>query len=115
MPRIMSANDLVRAVTELEDRYPGGLVPAVDVDAWCNKEGIDYGEHDVPVCKHFWKAEHEEARGMHRVLKFKREAKRTAPNYFALRGQAPRAPDLAPTHRARIEARKCGWVECAWI
>ena len=79
---IMTADILVHAVQDLEE-YPGALVDSRAIKTWCNKHHVDYGAGSFD--KHFWDSDHEEARGQHRLLKFRTGTARNSGNRFARR------------------------------
>ena len=107
---IMTPDLLLEAVEALEEE-PGALVSAIDIMAWSDDHDVDYGP---PVNSHFWNSDLEEARGRHRLLKFKTAATKNARNYFTRRLKAPLAPAGAEGHPGRVVARANGWVECVW-
>lgn len=114
----MTNEDVVRAVMELQE-FAGALVSTAEIPQWCKRQRppIDYGP-GIPGAnnKLFWKADHDEARGEHRLLKFKEDSTTGASRaHLALRLNAKRAPASASGHPGRAQARQRGWVECRWL
>lgn len=100
--RLLTPSLLVTAVTELsKDEL---LVRATDVFAWCERNAVDYrgtGLNNQAI----WDADHEEARGQHRLLKFKRGTSRQARVAWALAAYAS---------KVRGSAESLGWRELNW-
>ena len=61
LPRVMTAVDLVQAVTVISQRTGQAVVTGREVYAWCAANRIDWGEHMTPKGRHFWKADHANA------------------------------------------------------
>jgi hypothetical protein len=93
----------------------GDLVASTAVDEYCDGHGIVRETAGAPNNNIFWNCDLAEAAGQHRVLKFKEAPTRNAKNWFALRGEHPRAPAPADGHVGRQRARGLGWVECVWL
>lgn len=100
--RLMTPDFLVDAITELSKE--GLLVRATQVFDWCEPNAVDYqgsGLNNQAV----WDADCNEARGQHRLLKFKHGAKRQSPVAWALATCAT---------QARYAAGNEGWRELDW-
>jgi hypothetical protein len=66
---IMTAADLVRAVTEITQQTSQAVATGREIYAWCAANHIDWGEHMSPKGKHFWKADHANAPNVLRKFK----------------------------------------------
>lgn len=58
---IMTANDLVCAVTEITMQSAHPVATGDEVYAWLMANNIDWGENITPRGRHFWKADHANA------------------------------------------------------
>jgi hypothetical protein len=100
--RVITASLLVEAVTELSKSAK--LVRVKDVYAWCDRNAVDYQGAELdnqPV----WDADTEEARGQHRLLKFKSGEARQSRVGWAL---------IAHGEKAREAAARLNWREQLW-
>nr|AYM52990.1 hypothetical protein [Myxococcus fulvus] len=102
--RVISPGLLVAAVTELSLSRSAKLVRLKDVIAWCEWNGVDYEGPDGKQ-QALWDAEREEARGPHRLLKFKSGECKQSRAGWAL---------IAHGDKAREAAAQLGWREQLW-
>ncbi|NMO15880.1 hypothetical protein HPC49_26895 [Pyxidicoccus fallax] len=80
------------------------LVRARDVFGWCDRNLVDYQGEGV-LHQALWDADLEEARGEHRLLKFKSgECKQSRVGWALLKNGT----------KARDEAARKGWHELRW-
>lgn len=100
--RVITPTLLVAAVTELSKG--SRLVRAKDVFAWCDRNAVDY-KGDRLKNQAIWDADLEEARGQHRLLKFKSGESKQSRVGWAL---------IAHGARAREAAARLGWRELLW-
>lgn len=100
--RVITSTLLVAAVTELSKGSK--LVRAKEVFAWCERNAVDYQGEGL---KHqaLWDADREEARGQHRLLKFKSGESKQSRVGWAL---------IAYGAKAREAAARLGWRELLW-
>jgi hypothetical protein len=101
--RVITPALLVAAVTELS-KGSTKLVRARDVFAWCDRSSVDYQGEGLKN-QAIWDADREEARGQHRLLKFKSGEARQSRVGWAL---------IAHGDRAREAAARLGWRELLW-
>jgi hypothetical protein len=101
--RVITATLLVEAVRELS-KGTSKLVRARDVFAWCDRNSVDYQGEGL---KHqaLWDADLEEARGQHRLLKFKSGECKQSRVGWAL---------IAHGAKAREAAARLNWREQIW-
>lgn len=66
---IMTAADLVRAVTEVTEQSGSAVATGREIYAWCAVNNVDWGEFMNPKGKHFWKADHANAPDVLRKFK----------------------------------------------
>jgi hypothetical protein len=94
----------------------GDLVRSTDIDAYCDTHGIQRQDDSpgAPNNNIYWACDLMEAGSQHRLLKFKTDATRNAPNLFALRLDHPKGPAPAGSHVGRQKARRESYVECIW-
>lgn len=100
--RVITSSLLVAAVTELS--RGSKLVRLKDVLGWCDRNQVDYegeGLKNHPL----WDADHEEARGQRRLLKFKSGECKQSRVGWAL---------IAHGAKAREAAARLGWREQLW-
>lgn len=100
--RVLTPNILVAAITELSEG--DRLVRSTDVISWCERNAVDY-QGNGRNNQAFWDADLEEARGQHRLLKFKRGASQQARVAWALAVHAS---------KVRESAEHQGWYELGW-
>lgn len=100
--RVITPALLVAAVTELSKGSK--LVRAKDVFAWCDRNAVDYQGEGLRN-QALWEADREEARGQHRLLKFKSGESRQSRVGWALRAHGA---------QAREAAARLGWRELIW-
>lgn len=100
--RVITSTLLVAAVMELSKGAK--LVRLKDVFAWCDRNSVDYQGEGL---KHqaIWDADREEARGQHRLLKFKSGECKQSRVGWAL---------IAHGAKAREAAARLGWREQLW-
>ncbi|XXF75340.1 hypothetical protein P2318_19960 [Myxococcaceae bacterium GXIMD 01537] len=100
--RVITPDLLVAAVTALSKGTK--LVRIRDVLAWCDCNAVDY-QGEGPKLQALWDAERAEARGQHRLLKFKSgECKQSRVGWALIPHGA----------KAREAAAHLGWRELHW-
>jgi hypothetical protein len=100
--RVITPTLLVAAVTELSKGAK--LVRAKEVFAWCDRNSVDYQGEGLKN-QAIWEAEREEARGQHRLLKFKSGESKQSRVGWAL---------ITHGAKAREAAARLGWREQLW-
>jgi hypothetical protein len=103
--QVLDADLLVKIVTLLATEAKP-LVTGDDVRAWCGKKENGPVEYGIPHGEHFHEADLDEARGRHRLQKFRETNARTAQVAWALVSMCPRARDWA---------RQNGWLIDPWV
>lgn len=101
--RVITPTLLVAAVTELS-KGSTKLVRVKDVFAWCDRNAVDYQGEGLKN-QAIWDADCEEARGQHRLLKFKSGECKQSRVGWAL---------IAHGAKAREAATRLGWREQLW-
>ncbi|WP_199741790.1 hypothetical protein [Corallococcus sp. CA047B] len=100
--RVLTSDLLVAAVSELSKG--SRLVRAKDVVAWCEYNGVD-AQGEGFKNQALWEADHDEARGRHRLLKFRSGESKQSRMGWAL---------VTHGERAREAAAHLGWGEQCW-
>jgi hypothetical protein len=100
--RVITPTLLVAAVTELSKGAK--LVRLKEVLAWCERNAVDYQGEGLRN-QALWEADHEEARGQRRLLKFKSGECKQSREGWAL---------IAHGAKAREAAARLGWRELRW-
>ena len=103
----MTPELLVEIVTELGKGKPF-VLNREEIEPYCRREGIDFGEDGTPKNAIFWKAEIQEARTTGLLAKFKMGRYRAAPVALQLKSRVPRTPP-PPWRRLTFDPTRSGW------